>query len=284
MRIPLLLLLGALTTAAESYPVASVPAGDRVVIQYKGLPIAVGLALIEVPTAQQAAAREALIALTAKKSAELIYLADYGADAVGGARVQLQVGTTTLNEELVARGLAKYQPTAKPSAAEGIIKRAQDKAQKVGIGLWKGAAAPATVTLAKGPFCAELDNGYYYPTGSREVANVSAQRLIYYPDELTAQKAGKRKAIKVEAVKRGTTEADADAAYASGKEVASRAVDAGNTPKRDELYEKAYQDLTQAMQIYSALVEAEPDDEALSGKLRDCMQLRYGTVKMRRFH
>lgn len=284
MRIPLLLLLGALTTAAESYPVASVPAGDRVVIQYKGLPIAVGLALIEVPTAQQAAAREALIALTAKKSAELIYLADYGADAVGGARVQLQVGTTTLNEELVARGLAKYQPTAKPSAAEGIIKRAQDKAQKAGIGLWKGAAAPATVTLAKGPFCAELDNGYYYPTGSREVANVSAQRLIYYPDELTAQKAGKRKAIKVEAVKRGTTEADADAAYASGKEVASRAVDAGNTPKRDELYEKAYQDLTQAMQIYSALVEAEPDDEALSGKLRDCMQLRYGTVKMRRFH
>lgn len=284
MRIPLLLLIGALATAAEMYPVVAVPAGDRVVLQYKGLPVAVGLALIEVPAAQQPAAREALIALTAKKSAELIYLADYGVEANGGARVQLQVGTATLNEELVARGLAKYQPTAKPSAAEGIIKRAQDKAQKAGLGLWKGAAAPATVTLAKGPFCAELDNGYYYPTGSREVANVSAQRLIYYPDELTAQKAGKKKAIKVEAVKRGTTEADADAAYASGKETAGEAVDAGNTPKRDELYEKAYQDLTQAMQIYSALVESKPDDEALSGKLRDCMQLRYGTVKMRRFH
>lgn len=287
MRIPLLLLLGALAIAAESYPVAAVPAGDRVAIQYKGLPVAVGLALIEVPAAQQAAAREALIALTDKKSAELIFLADYGVDASGGARVQLQVGKTTLNEELVARGLAKYQPTAKPSAAEGIIKRAQDKAQKAGLGLWKGAAAPAasaTVTLAKGPFCSELDNGYYYPTGSREVANVSVQRLIYYPDELTAQKAGKKKAIKVEAVKRGTTESDADAAYASGKETASQAVDAGNTPKRDELYEKAFQDLTQAMQIYSTLVEAKPDDEALSGKLRDCMQLRYGTVKMRRFH
>ena len=284
MRVPLLLLAMAFAAAAESYQVASVPAGDRVVIQYKGLPIAVGLALIEVPPAQQAGAREALIALTDKKTAELIYLADYGVDANGGARVQLQVGKTTLNEELVARGLAKYQATAKPSAAEGILKRAQDKAQKAGLGLWKGAAAPATVTLAKGPFCSELDNGYYYPTGAREVANVSAQRLIYYPDEATAQKAGKRKAIKVEAVKRGTTEGDADAAYASGKEIAGRAVDAGNTTARDELYEKAYQDLTQAMQIYTALVEAKPEDEALSGKLHDCMQLRYGTVKMRRFH
>ena len=68
MRTWLLVLLLAPWAAAESYPVLSVPAGDRVVIQYKSLPIAVPLAVIEVPAEQQAAAREALIALTTKSS------------------------------------------------------------------------------------------------------------------------------------------------------------------------------------------------------------------------
>jgi hypothetical protein len=68
-----------------------------------------------------------------------------------------------------------------------------------------------------------------------------------------------------------------------GKEIAAQAVDAGNTAARDELYEKAYASLTQAMQIYSDLVDQQPQDEVLSSKLQQCMQLRYGTVKMRRF-
>ena len=147
----------------------------------------------------------------------------------------------------------------------------------------KPAAKPGATVVAKGPFCSELDNNFYYAAGSREVANVSAQRLIYYPDEATAVKAGKKKSINVEAVKRGTTEADADAAYQLGKEITANAVDSGNTSARDELYEKAYASLTQAMQIYSELVDKSPNDEALGGKLQQCMQLRYGTVKMRRF-
>ena len=303
MRTWLLVLLLAPWAAAESYPVLSVPAGDRVVIQYKSLPIAVPLAVIEVPAEQQAAAREALIALTTKQSVDLIYLPEFGADAAGSARVQLRAGKVLLNEELIARGLAKYQPSAKPGAAEGVLARAQDKAQKAGAGLWQGNAAadqqavaakagaakpgtskPAAAALAKGPYCSELDNDFYYATGAREVANVSAQRLIFYPDEATALKAGKKKAVKSVATKRGTTEADADAAFAAGKEITSNAVAAGNTSQRDELYEKAYQELTQAMQIYSGLVDQKPDDAALSEKLRECMQMRYGTVKMRRFH
>ena len=298
MRTWVLVLLLAPWAAAESYPVLAVPAGDRVVIQYKSLPIAVPLAVIEVPAGQQAAAREALIALTSKRTVDLLYLPEFGADAGGSARVQLRVGKVLLNEELIARGLAKYQPSAKPSAVEQTLARVQDKAQKSGIGLWQGsasvdqqpagakvgAAKPAAAILAKGPFCSELDNDFFYATGAREVANVSAQRLIFYPDEATALKAGKKKAVKSVATKRGTTEVDADAAFAVGREITSKAVAAGNTSQRDELYEKAYQELTQAMQIYSGLVDQQPDDAALAEKLRECMQMRYGTVKMRRFH
>lgn len=288
--------------ASDSYLVTATPAGDQVVLQVGPLPMSLTLAHIEVPAAQQEAAREALRTMIGGKRVELVYLADFGVDARGAARVQVVSGRTNVNEELVARGLARYQPAKEGSAAEGPLKRAQDKAQKSGVGLWREAVAvpavaapaaaglvaksvakPAAAVVAKGPFCSELDNTFYYATGSREVANVSPQRLIFYADEATAQKAGKRKQAKVETAKRGTTEADADAAFELGRKIAGDAVDAGNTSNRDELYEKAYVNLTQAMQIYSDLVDKKPDDEALATKLQQCMQIRYGTVKMRRF-
>ncbi len=278
--------LSGLLVAAESCPILATPLGDRVVLTYKGMPVAVGLAHVQVPAAQQTAARELLVSLLAKQRADLIWLAEFGTDDSGVARVQLVVGSTNVNEQLVARGLATYQPVKPDSAVEGPLKRAQEKAKKAGAGLWKGAAAAppvAATAVARGPFCSELDNGYYFAAGSREVANVSSQRLIYYPDEATALKAGKKKQIIVAATKRGTTEADAEAAFESGKATYTQAVDAGNTTARDELYEKAYVDLTQSMQIYSTLVDASPDDEKLGEKLRVCMQLRYGSVKMRRF-
>jgi len=299
MQVVLLLALSCLAVmahAADSYSVIGTPAGDRVVLQFHSLPVAFSLAHLVVPDAQQPAAREAMNALLASKQVEVLYQADFGTDLTGAARVQVLVGKTNVNEELVARGLATYQPVKEGSAVEGVIKRAQDKARKAGVGMWKSGAGTAVVAtastagakpgatvVAKGKFCSELDNNFYYATGSREVANVSAQRLIFYPDEATAVKAGKKKQIKVEAVKRGTTEGDADAAYQLGKEITANAVDSGNTTARDELYEKAYTNLTQAMQIYTDLVDKNPNDEALAGKLQQCMQLRYGTVKMRRF-
>lgn len=292
MRSALLILLvvylfpgAGVVKAADSCSILSTPAGDKVALTYKGLPVVVGLAFIQVPAAQQSAAREVLVTLLTKQRAELTWLAEFGADESGVAKVQLVVGSSNVNEQLIARGLATYQPVKPDAASEGLYKRAQEKAKKAGFGMWKGSAAPpaAATAVARGPFCSELDNGYYYATGAKEVANVSAQRLIYYPDEATAQKAGKKKSIKVEVTKRGTSEADADAAFESGKATYTQAVDSGNTTGRDELYEKAYVDLTQAMQLYSNLVDKSPDDEKLGEKLRVCMQLRYGSVKMRRF-
>jgi hypothetical protein len=291
--------------SAEVYTVLGTPGGDHVVVQLGSLPVSFALAHVAVPANQQAAAQTVLASMLTGKRVEVLYVTDFGTDLNGAARVQILLGKTNVNEELVARGLASYQAVKEGSAAEGAIKRAQDKAKKAGVGMWQAnpvaaiattsavatsavatsavaRAAPQTVA-AKGPFCSEIDNNFYYASGAREVANVSPQRLIYYADEATAVKAGKKKSIKVETVKRGRTLSDADSAYQLGKEIAAQAVDAGNTAARDELYEKAYASLTQAMQIYSDLVDQQPQDEVLSSKLQQCMQLRYGTVKMRRF-
>jgi endonuclease YncB( thermonuclease family) len=301
MRVILPLLVSSVLAAADSYAVSGVPAGDRLVLQTaSGLPLPVSLAHIAVPPAQQDAAQAELRRLVEGNRVELIYLHDFGTDpATGAARVQVLVGRKNLNEELVAGGLASYAAVKPDSASESNIRRAEEKARRAGVGQWAAgngtalaAAKPAAATTAKpamtraaqGPFCSELDNQFYYPTGAREIANVNPQRLIFYPDEATAQKAGKRKPVQVQAVKRGSSETDGDAAFALGKEITSEALDAGNTPARDELYAKAYGELTSAMQIYSALVDQRPDDEKLALKLRDCMQLRYGSVKMRRFH
>ncbi len=305
MRVILPLVLSTVLTAADSYAVAGIPAGDRLVLQTgSGLPLPVSLAHIAVPATQQEAAQAEVRRLVEGKRVELIYLSDFGTDpATGAAKVQVLVGRKNLNEDLVAGGFASYVAIKPESASEGAIRRAEEKARRAGVGQWaagsgdalaaaKPAAAAAssitakpTVTrTAQGPFCSELDNQFYYATGAREITNVNPQRVIFYLDEVTAQKAGKRKPLPVQAAKRGTSEKDGDAAFDLGKEITGKALDAGNTPARDELYEKAYAELTTAMQIYSALVDQRPDDEKLALKLRDCMQLRYGSVKMRRFH
>jgi hypothetical protein len=79
-------------------------------------------------------------------------------------------------------------------------------------------------------------------------------------------------------------EGKADALFAKGRDSYNKALDAGNTPERDVLYEKAYQDLNAACAIYSKLVEKTPGNSTLEVKLLECNKLRYGAVKQRRFH
>ncbi len=79
-------------------------------------------------------------------------------------------------------------------------------------------------------------------------------------------------------------EGKADALFSKGRDLYNQALEAGNTPKRDELYEKAYQELHAARAIYSALVEKSPNNEALGFKLLECNKLHYGAIKQRRFH
>jgi hypothetical protein len=143
-------------------------------------------------------------------------------------------------------------------------------------------AAPAKAT---GPFCSELNSKYYFPSDNRAVANVNPQRLIYYPDEAAAKRAGKLPSPQTqqEGLTSDGSEASADAIFAKGKDIYAQAIAKGNTPERDQMYEQAFVVLSKAMQVYSALCETRPDDEKLGEKLRECMQLRYGSVKQRRF-
>ncbi|MBA2480344.1 MAG: hypothetical protein H0V44_06760, partial [Planctomycetes bacterium] len=145
------------------------------------------------------------------------------------------------------------------------------------------ASAPAAQAKPTGPFCSELDSAHYHPTGSEGVANVNPQRLVFYPDEAAAKRAGKKPSPAAPDLPSDGSEASADAIFAQGKEVYAQAIASGNTPNRDTMYEKAFVILSKAMQIYSPLVEKRPDDEKLGEKLRECMQLRYGSVKQRRF-
>jgi hypothetical protein len=79
-------------------------------------------------------------------------------------------------------------------------------------------------------------------------------------------------------------EGKADSLFAKGRDLYNKALDAGNTPERDVLYEKAYNELHAAQAIYVKLVEKSPNDTNLGLKMLECNKLHYGTVKQRRFH
>jgi hypothetical protein len=287
--------LAGVAAAADAYPVVAVPAPDRVVVMTKTFPVVLGLAHIAVPDddTTRAKAQAKLTELMQGKKCSILYTDKFGTDEMGAAKVQFVIAGQNINAALVEAGLARFQDGAKPDPAlEKVVKDAEAKARKGGAGLWakaeepKPAGKPSQVAAnKKGPFCSELDTPFYFASDSADAAKLNPQRVIYYPDEATAQRAGKKAKTKVEqaAITSDGSEGAADMIFARGQEAYNAAVGKGNSPERDKLYEEAYQYLTKAMQDYTALVEKKPSDEALGEKLRKCMQLRYGTVKQRRF-
>lgn len=284
-----------LAAAADAYPVIAVPAPDRVVVMTKTFPVVLGLAHIAVPDddATRAKAQAKLTELMKGKKCSILYTDKFGTDDMGAAKVQFVIGGQNINAALVEAGLARFQNGAQPDPAlEKAIKDAEAKARKGNAGVWaktdepKAAGKPSQVAAnKKGPFCSELDTPFYFASDSAEAAKLNPQRVIYYPDEATAQRAGKKTKAKVEqaAITSDGSEAAADMIFAKGQEAYNTALGKGNSPDRDRHYEEAYQYLTKAMQDYTVLVEKKPNDDALGEKLRKCMQLRYGTVKQRRF-
>ena len=290
--------------AAETFTVADVVAGDRVVVTVGGAPVALPLAHVEIPEAQRAAAKDQLTKAAKGKAVVISFMPDYGLDANGSGKVHLLLGGADLNAALVENGLARFQPGPRTAAVDKTMKAAQDKAAKAKRGLWAAdavaAATPAPAEneakaapvakappggAAKGDFASELNSKYFYTAGHRALGNVNPQRLIWYKDEAAAKKAGKQAAPLEEApAAGGGTETNADSVFSVGRELYQQAIAAGNSDARDQLYEKAFVKLSDAMNIYGALVEKDEKNEALAEKLRVCMQLRYGSVKQRRVH
>lgn len=299
--LPLLALTAGL--AAVDAEVLAVPAADRVVVEISRLPVALSLAHISIPESTAPATLAALEKLVVGKKVSVTHDDAWGSDAAGGGKVHLRVGTTDVVVTLVEQGLAEVVPGAKPDATKDkLLAMSQDRARSGKKGIWGQAAvasakpAPAKPEPSKptakpesakptGAFASELNGRYYYPKGHRALANVNPQRLIYYTDEAAAKKAGKTPAPIESADKMDApTEANADRIFAEGEKIYADAIAAGNSTKRDDLYGQAFVKLSDAMNIYGSLVEADENNAALAEKLRRCMQLRYGAMKQRRAH
>lgn len=295
--VAMLVALGGVSVASavDAYPVIAVPAPDRVVVMTKTFPVVLGLAHIAVPAddATRAKAQAKLTELMKGKKCTILYTDKFGTDDMGAAKVQFVIAGENINAALVEAGLARFQDGAKPDPAlEKVVKTAEAKARKNKTGLWSAGDEPkqpekasAVATNKKGPFCSELDTPFYFASDSADAARLNPQRVIYYPDEATAKRAGKKAKTRVEqaAITSDGSEVAADMIFAKGQDAYNTALGKGNSPERDKHYEEAYQYLTKAMQDYTALVEKKPKDDALGEKLRKCMQLRYGAVKQRRF-
>ncbi|MBA2480954.1 MAG: thermonuclease family protein, partial [Planctomycetes bacterium] len=137
---------------AETYQVLAVPDAEHVVLHYRGLPVSLSLAHLDVPTdeAARGALQQRLTRMITGKKVEVLHTAGFGTDANGAARVQLVLDRTNVNEDLVAGGFARYQPGTKPEPVfENRIKAAQDKAKQNKAGVWgAGAAASAPAAAA----------------------------------------------------------------------------------------------------------------------------------------
>lgn len=286
MRLLPVLILCASLAAAEHGEVLAVLGPDRVAIQYYQLPVVVRLAEIEVPAATAEKAQARLGEATGKRS-NLTWAPELGADEAGLPRVYVALGSDarSLNELLVETGLARAKPLGEGGRNRERLLAAEAKAKKAHLGVWAEGAAPATVAAAggaQGPFCAEVDGKNFYPSDAPEAARLNPKRVVFYASEAAARKAGKLpwQAAAPVAV---TTLADARAAFARGKDLAEQAAGQGPTTERDQLYERAFLELSAAMQVFSRLAEASPDDAKLGEELHQCMQLRYTAMKSKRY-
>jgi hypothetical protein len=297
MRLLILLVCATALSAADAYPVIGITDAGRLVVQYRGIPVSFELAHVEAP-ADEVARRayvDQLRTLSKNGQVELVHDASFGVDELGVGRVHAKLKSGDLSELLVGKGLAKLRSGQTSHPSESLVKMAQDKASKAKLGLWStGDTAASSTAVAKADpkpaaspkaaFVSELGSNYYYPAGHSAVSGVNPQRLIGYASEDLARKAGKRPNTANDLkLPEGDGEDSADKAFAMGKDIVQKAAGQGATPERDQLYAQAYLPLTRAMNIYSALVEKRPNDEALAEKMRTCMQMRYSTVKYRRF-
>lgn len=78
-------------------------------------------------------------------------------------------------------------------------------------------------------------------------------------------------------------EAKADELFAEGQQIYAAAMEGGNTKARDKKYAEAHDYFAKALAIYNKLLGQNPDDGNLIAKRTRANQLRYATIKYRRF-
>lgn len=273
-----------------------------VVVRVDDVPMGVRLAHLAPPTDDQAfaAARQRLLELTSGKRARLMYKTDFGTADDGLGRVHLRLGSQDLNEALVIEGLVPAVVEEAPGVYGKLIASAESRAKKAGKGIWSPAALAAgaaqetaaeqvvvaTTTevdkqQAQAAFCAELRGRYFYPVGHPAVTDVPAARLISYANAAEARRAGKRRAPEpIAAANDGAASvAVADAAFERGRTVYTKAVNLPPTDERNELYDRAFRELSRAVDLYNRLMQDGAD--GVEQRLRQAARMRYGAMKQR---
>ena len=275
---------------------------DRILVQYRELPVYLSLANIEIPDepAIRKLALERITSLINGKGVDVLYDESYGHDESGMPRVYLRQGQAFVNVILVSEGLARYVASENPTTYERLLANAAKMAERDQVGLWATAAEgvaeaapdkptpkPAAKPVAKpgSRYASELNGTYYYPEGHPTLANVHKNRIIYYNDEESARAAGKQRAPEVNQASIAKDDGSLQAAqsvFDTAEQMLAKAQAMPATPERDRAYTEALVVLTESVQRYSNLMEKSPNDEALGEKLRRAMQLRYAAMKMRR--
>ena len=289
--------------------VLAVESTERILVEYKRLPVYLSLAHLDFPSdeALNKQAIDRLGELLNGKGVDVLFEDDYGANDAGAPLVYLRQGQVFVNVILVGEGLARYKPSANPNSYERLLANAARMAERNKAGMFAEAGAdtqPANAQPAKQPpaaapvrakpakkkakigerFASELNGRYYYPENHPAMRKVHRNRIIYYNDEESARAAGKQRAPEVNQsalpVDDGTVKA-AEKVFELGESMMGKAQAMPATPERDRAYTEVLQVLTEAVQRFSALMEKKPNDEVLGEKLRRAMQLRYGAMKMR---
>lgn len=202
--------VSAFSAQFQRHPVQSVPRGDRVVVDYAGLPVTVRLAHLGFAGSGQAMteAQKRIRTLVTGKRVRVAYCPEAGLDADGFPQVYVFAGVLNVNEELVQKGLARYEPGKKPSRHyHQKMARADSIAREAGLGLWASGGparkegAPAAVAVASpapgeagpaGGCYSELNSSLYHTANCRWALRMSPQRRIRYRSFGAAERVGKK--------------------------------------------------------------------------------------------
>ncbi|TVR40137.1 MAG: hypothetical protein EA402_14070 [Planctomycetota bacterium] len=157
LLVPLLSLFWCCSLLAQDQ-VIEVRDVDRILVQYRQLPVFLSLANVDIPESgpirQQALQR--ISELISGQGVQVLYDDAYGHDEAGIPRVYLRRGQAFVNVILVSEGLARYVPSAQPTTYERLLANAAAIAERDGLGLWgdgavasapPAAAAPARATI-----------------------------------------------------------------------------------------------------------------------------------------
>ena len=283
--------------AADGVTLNGVTEQGRLQAVISGIPVALELARIEWPAdaTQRKTAVEALRSLASGR-ASVDHDAAFGLSDTGAGRVRVSVaGGKDLSEQLVLKGLVKASPGNDTMAR--LLAVAQSKAQQAKAGIWAAPTTTTTTTTATAttttttttpagasgtPVFSELGSKYYYPKGHRAIASVSSQRLTEYASAAAAEKAGKQAAPTEVALPAGKDKATAASLVEQARGLFRQAMEGGVGSQRDALLTQAFPIASRAVEIYNALAEASPNDEALLETASEASRLRHGIMKSRR--